>query len=77
MNQPEVYICLLPLEPPSLLPAHAIPPLWVVTEHQFEFPASYSKLPLTICFTYGNVYVSILLCQFIPPSLPPIVGFDV
>ena len=50
---------------PSLLnlppTSHSIPPLWAVTEHQFELPESYSKLPLAICFTYGGVYVSIIL----------------
>ena len=29
-------------------------------------PASYSKFPLAIYFTYGNIYVSILLSQVIP-----------
>lgn len=40
----------LPLEPPSHLP-----PLWVVTEHQIWVPASYSKFPLVLYFTDGNV----------------------
>ena len=31
---------------------------------RFELPVSYSKLPLAICFTYGNVYVSMIHCQF-------------
>ena len=37
----------------------------------FLLPASNSKFPLPICFTYGNIYVSILLSQFVPafPSL--------
>ena len=34
----------------------------------FEFPASYSKFPLVVYFTYGNVDVSVLLFQFAPPS---------
>ena len=50
------------------------PPSW--TSHPsrlsqstwFELPASYNKFPLAVCFTYGNVYVSTLLSQFIPPS---------
>ena len=29
------------------------------------------KFPLTVCFTYGNVYVSGLLSQFIAPSPSP------
>ena len=32
----------------------------------------YSKFPLVICFTYGNVYVSVLLSQFVPPSPSPL-----
>ena len=66
-NQPQVYICPLSLEPPS----HLLPyptPRQVVTEHQIKLPVSHSKFPLSICFTYGNVYVSSLLSQFIPPS---------
>ena len=43
-------------------------PLQVVTLHQVELPASYSKFPLAIYVTYGNVYVSMLLSPFIPPS---------
>ena len=31
---------------------------------RFELPVSHSKFPLAICFTYGHVYVSIILCQF-------------
>ena len=37
----------------------------------FGFPASHSKLPLAICFTYGNVYISLLSCPIIPPSSSP------
>ena len=30
------------------------------------FPALYIKFPLAICFTYGNVYVSMLFSHIIP-----------
>ena len=33
-------------------------------------PASYIKLPLAACFTYGNVYISVLFSQIIPPYPP-------
>ena len=33
-------------------------------------PASYIKLPLAVCFTYANVYISMLFSQIIPPSPP-------
>ena len=72
MNQPQMYICSLPLEPPS----HAIPPLQIVTEHCVELPESCSKFPLAICFTYGNVYVSVLLCPFILRSPSPSVSIS-
>ena len=39
----------------------------------FGFPVSYIKLPLAICFTYGNVYISMLFSQIIPPSPSPTV----
>ena len=55
---------LLSLPPTS----YPIPPLWVVTEHQVELRARYSKFPLAIYFTYGNVYGSTLPSQFVPPS---------
>ena len=57
---------------PSLL--NLIPPLQVVIEHQVELPVLHSNFPLTIFFTSGNVYVSILLSQFIPPSPSPTVS---
>ena len=34
----------------------------------FGCPASCIKLKLVICFTYVNVYVSVLFSQIIPPS---------
>ena len=34
----------------------------------FELPESHRKFPLAVCSTYGNVYVSVLLSQRIPPS---------
>ena len=66
-NQPLEYI----RPPPSWtsLPLHALfPPLWVITEPQVELPALYRKVLQGICFTHGNVYVSLLLSQFAPPS---------
>ena len=37
------------------------------------FPVSYSTFPLAIYFTYGNVYVSMLLSYVIGPSPSPTV----
>ena len=53
MNQPQVDICPLPLEPPS----HPIPPLQIITVLWFEFPESYTKFPLAIYSSYGSVCV--------------------
>ena len=45
VNQLYVYICPLPLGPPS---RHSIPPLWVITEHRAELPEPFSSFPITI-----------------------------
>ena len=37
----------------------------------FECPVSCIKLGLVICFTYGNIHVSMLFSQIIPPSPSP------
>ena len=78
MNQPQVYICPFPLEPPSTLPPHPIPShpippnpvLSAATEH-WVCPVPYSKFPQAVCFTYGNVHVSVLFSLFIPPLPSP------
>ena len=56
----------VPKPPPTSLPT---PSLQVATS--FGYPASYIKLALVMYFTYGNVYVSIIFSQIIPPSPPP------
>ena len=66
-HEPAIGIaCLLPLEPPSH--SHPIPSLEVVTELWVELTASYSKSTLAVRFTYGEIYVLMLLSQFIPLS---------
>ena len=66
MNQPWVYMCPHP-EPPSHLPP---PPHPSELSHctGFECPVSCIKLELVICFTYGNIHISMLFSQIIPPS---------
>ena len=59
--------CLVNLPPTS----HPILPLWVVIEHGFELPASDSKFPLAVCFTYDNVDMSVLFSILFPPSPCP------
>ena len=54
------YIPFLSNLPPISLPI--LPPR-LSQSTSFGFPASYNKLPLAICFTYSNVYVSMLFSQ--------------
>ena len=69
LNQPQVFIYLLPLAPPSHLPPHPTP----LGCHRAlgVHPLSLSKSLLTICLTYGNIYVSVLVSQIILPSPSP------
>ena len=55
---------------PSHLPPHSIP-LDCPRVPAFECPASCIELALVICFTYGNLHVSMLFSQIIPPSPSP------
>ena len=41
--------------------------LWDVPEHWLSCPASCIKLALVIYFTYGDVHVSMMFSQIIPP----------
>lgn len=47
------------------------PPIQVIIEP----PVLYSRFPLAIYFVHGSVHRSILISQFIPPSLPHHVQF--
>ena len=70
MNQPQIYICPLPLKlPPISLP---IPPLQVDTEPLLEFPEPYGKFPLALYFTHGNVscHVTLSIDLALPSPLP-------
>ena len=73
MNQLYVYIyphiSSLLCRPPTL----PIPPLYVVTKHRADLPVLCSFFPLAICFTFGSVYMSMLLFFFVPayPSPSP------
>ena len=59
---------LLNFPPTSLL----ILPFSVVTEHWVWAPWVTQQI-LTVCLTYGDINVSMLLSQFIPPSPSPTV----
>ena len=58
--------------PPISFP---IPPQLVVTEPLIEFPEPYSKFPLAVCFTYGNISFHVTLpihltLSFLPHPCP-------
>ena len=57
------------LNPPAI--SLSTPFLWAVPEHWLERPASCIELALVIYFTYGNIHVSMLFSQIIPPSPSP------
>ena len=68
VNQLYVYIYLhipILLSLPSTL---HIPSLQVLTKHQVDLLVLCSNFPLVIHFTFGSVYMSMLLCHFIPAS---------
>ena len=69
INQPPVYMCLpsrTHLPHPSL--SH---PSGLSQCTSFECPVSCIELGLVIYFTYGNIHVSMLFSQIIPPSPSP------
>ena len=55
----------LPLFPPPS-PSH---PSGLSQSTSFECPASWTKFALVIYFTYGNIYISMLFSEIIPPHL--------
>ena len=66
MNQPWVYMCPSSYNTlPSLSPFH--PSGWSQCIGP-KCPVSCNEPELTINFTFGNVYVSVLFSQIIPPS---------
>ena len=56
----------------SLPPTLSTPVLYVITKHRADLPVLCSSFPLAIHFTFGSVYMSVLLSHFIPayPSPP-------
>ena len=56
MNQPQVHMCPFILNAPPHHPSG------------FGCSASRIKLALVVCFTYGNIHISMRFSQIIPPS---------
>ena len=72
----QLYVYVYP-HIPSLLrlpPTLPIPPLQVVTKHRADLPVLCGCFPLAIYFTFGSVYMSMLLSHFVPAyPYPPCV----
>ena len=73
VNQLYVYIYPYISSLLSLPPSLPIPPLQVVTKHPADLPVLCGCFPLAIYFTFGSVYMSVLLSHFVPayPSPSP------
>ena len=62
---PGVHVFPILNPPPTSLPTAS---LWVIPVHQPRAsPVSCIEPGLVICFTYGNIHVSMLSSQIIPP----------
>ena len=57
----------VPILTPSPLPPHPIPQ----GDPSAPAPSTLHRTGLAICFTYGNIHVSMLFSQIIPPSPSP------
>ena len=68
VNQLYVYIYPHIPSPLSLPPTLPIPSLQVVTKHRVDLLVLCSSFPLAIHFTFGSVYMSMLLSHCIPAS---------
>ena len=69
MNQPWMYMCRPSQNPlPNPSPSH---PSGLFQCPGSECLVSYIKVRLVIYLTYGNIHVSILFSQIIPPSPSP------
>ena len=69
MNQSRVYMCPPPHTP--IPPPSPSQPSGLSQCTGFECPASCIELGLAVCFTYGDIHVSVLFSQITSPSAPP------
>ena len=75
-SESSIYIYIYPHIPSilSLPPTLPIPPLYVITKHRVDLPVLCSSFPIAIHFTFGRVYMSMLLSHFVPASPSPAVS---
>ena len=66
-----IYTYHLPIEPHSSPSSH---PSSVSENTKLTPPVQHGSFPLAIYFTHGSAYISVLLSQFVPPSLSPAVS---
>ena len=71
MNWPQVYMCSPRNPEPHLLPPSLPHPSGLSQSTSFGCPASCIAFALVICFTYGNIHISMLFSQVISPSPSP------
>ena len=67
-HESTVGIHISPPSRTSLPPPTPPHPSSLSQSARFKLPGSYNKFPLALCFTDGNVYVSVLLFKFVPSS---------
>ena len=64
----DVHVSPIPTPPPHLPLSH---PTGLSQCTSFECPVSHIEVGLMICFTYGNIRVSVPYSQIIPPLPSP------
>ena len=64
----DLHVFLIPIPPPTSLSTRS---LWVFPVHQPQVLVSCIQPGLVICFTIGNIHVSMLFSWNIPPSPSP------
>ena len=64
----DLHVFLIPIPPPTSLSTRS---LWVFPVHQPQVLVSCIQPGLVICFTIGNIHVSMLFSRNIPPSPSP------
>ena len=69
----QLYVYIYPHVPSllHLLPTLPIPPLQVITKHRADLLVLCGCFPLAIYFTFGSVYMSVVLSHFVSAYTSP------